>query len=166
MPKGWGLHRAPQLRTSWLPALHPGSASPRPGLQHSHPPAGWWAPLCPRPGGQEPRGAFLFRGCHGPALHAATLDSCGQTRWQPAINLSALPHQALTPRWISTPASGPISCFLPHPPWTVSFPLPGLHPSTPSPSLAQVPAGLDERLRERTVAQRQKGSPRPHPMLT
>ena len=51
---GWGLYRAPQLRASWLPALHPGSASPRPGLQHSHPAAGWRTPLCPGPGGQEP----------------------------------------------------------------------------------------------------------------
>uniref|UniRef100_A0A8C4PFK9 Uncharacterized protein n=1 Tax=Equus asinus asinus TaxID=83772 RepID=A0A8C4PFK9_EQUAS len=58
---GRGLHRAPQLRASWLPALHPGSASPRSGLQHSHPAAGWWAPLCPGPGGQEPRGGACWR---------------------------------------------------------------------------------------------------------
>ena len=37
---GWSLHRAPQLRPSWHPALHPGSTSPWPSLQHSHQAAG------------------------------------------------------------------------------------------------------------------------------
>lgn len=58
---GWGIHHTPQLRASWLPALHPSSASPWPGLQHSHPKARWWALLCPGPGGQEPQGGGCYR---------------------------------------------------------------------------------------------------------
>ncbi|XP_045049850.2 SH2 domain-containing protein 6 isoform X3 [Desmodus rotundus] len=38
---------------------------------------------------------LLLCGCHGPALQAAPPAPCGQTQWQPATHLSALPHQAL-----------------------------------------------------------------------
>ncbi|XP_064124872.1 SH2 domain-containing protein 6 isoform X7 [Loxodonta africana] len=107
--RGRGLHRAPQLRASGLPAPHPGSASPWPCLQRSHPAAGWRAPLCPGPGGQEPRGALLLRGCHDPALCEASLTPCGQTQRQPAADLPALPHQALTPRLDVPSTSGPIA---------------------------------------------------------
>lgn len=60
-PTGRGLHSAPQLGPSPLSALHAGSAPPRPGIQHSHPAAGGRGPLCPGPGGQEPRGGECWR---------------------------------------------------------------------------------------------------------
>lgn len=62
---GWGLHCAPQLRASWHAAPYPGSTSPWPGLQHSHPAAGRWEPLRPGPGGQEPRGGGCWMGATG-----------------------------------------------------------------------------------------------------
>ncbi|KAM5252481.1 SH2 domain-containing protein 6 isoform 2-T2 [Hipposideros larvatus] len=95
-------------------------------------------------------GAFFLCGRHGPALHATPPAPGGQTQRQPATHLSALPHQALMPQRMSMPTSSPISCFLPSPPWAVSLsPLPGLHPSRPSPSLAPVPAAPDERYWQR-----------------
>lgn len=94
--------------------------------------------------------AFFLCGCHGPALHAAPPAPGGQTQRQPATHLSALPHQALMPPRMSMLSSSPISCFLPSPHWAVSLsPLPGLHSSRPSLSLAPVPAAPDERYWQR-----------------
>lgn len=73
------------------------------------------SPLCP---------ALLLCGCYGPALHAAPPAPCGQTQWQPATHLSALPHQALMcpsrcPRLPLVPwaAPAPSTC----PPWAMSL---------------------------------------------
>lgn len=93
------------------------------------------------------RPALLLCGCHGPALHAAHPAPGGQTQREPSAHLSALPHQALTPQQMSTPSSGPISCFLPSPPWAGLSPSPLSQVSTPPDPPHPLPQSLQAQMR-------------------